>query len=467
MKMQRITERQTSGGRYLAFDPSVGMTEAMTTQAPSDREPSFMQAAHLDLRRDTAQTGEQDDIWLGFTYRIPGAFDAEAMARALTRWVRRHGVMHGWFAEDDSRPTGWARHDLPEEAIQLEVVDLGDLEAEAVAERVSDDFREACNPLGSIGYAFRALVTTQDAILFMGLDHSYSDGTSFFTVYHEMDALYREETGGAPADLPPVGDFIDFAQSERARVASADITHPAIASWAEFWMSGDQELGRFPLPLGTTPGVGVELEASSTDILTGAECDALDEVAAAHGMNVASLIFGAVAHTAREFGGAQSYRFVNPVHTRDAPEWLLAAGWFINVIPIHVPLEDPDEDVFAVSERVRQIFRKARPVADLPAMRVYQLVEEALGIKLSQVGEGHMLSYMDLRIIPGQDRWEENDIALVSRAGKDSNVNSWLFREARGLHAKSLIPMTAEAQENVPAFFEAVGRTLRDAIAHG
>jgi hypothetical protein len=467
MKMQRITERQNAGGRYLAFVPTSAMRDAMATQTPNDREPSFMQAAHLDLREATAETGEQDDIWLGFTYRIPGTFDADAMAHALTRWVQRHGVMHGWFVKDPERPTGWARYDLPNDAIAFEVVDLGELAAEEVAERVSDDFRQGCNPLGSIGYAFRALVAEEDAILFMGLDHSYSDGTSFFTVYHEMDALYREETGGAAADLPPVGDFIDFAQAERARVADADITHPAIASWAEFWMAGDQELGRFPLSLGTTPGVGVEIEPSSTDILTGEECAQLDEVAARHGMNTASLIFGAVAHTAREFGGADSYRFVNPVHTRSGPEWLFAAGWFINVIPIHVPLEDKDEDVFAVAERVRAIFRTARPVAELPAMKVYQLVEEALGIKLSQVGEGQMLSYMDLRIIPGQDRWDEADIALVSRAGKDSNANSWLFREARGLHSKSLIPMTPEAQKNVPAFFEAVGRTLRDVIAHG
>lgn len=467
MKMQRITERQNAGGRYLAFAPSPAMQDAMAAQGPNDREPSFMQAAHLDLREATAETGEQDNIWLGFTYKIPGRFDAEAMGRALTRWVRRHGVMHGWFVKDDARPTGWARYDLPADALSFDVVDLGELAADEVAERVSDDFREACNPLGSIGYAFRALVAEDDAILFMGLDHSYSDGTSFFTVYHEMDALYREETGGDPANLPPVGDFIDFAQQERARVADADISHPAVASWAEFWMAGDQELGRFPLPLGTTPGEGVDLEPSSTDILTGAECDALDAVAAHHGMNTASLIFGAVAHTARTFAGAKSYRFVNPVHTRNAPQWLLAAGWFINVIPIHVPLEDPDEDVFAVAERVRTIFRTARPVADLPAMKVYQLVEEALGIKLSQVGEGHMLSYMDLRIIPGQDRWDAADIALVSRAGKDSNANSWLFREARGLHSKSLIPMTPEAQKNVPGFFEAVGRTLRDVIAHG
>ena len=67
MTMSRITDRTTIDGTYLAFTPTASMESAMTSAVPGDRQPSFMQAAHLDLRTETSETGEQDDIWLGFT----------------------------------------------------------------------------------------------------------------------------------------------------------------------------------------------------------------------------------------------------------------------------------------------------------------------------------------------------------------------------------------------------------------
>ncbi|MDN5718059.1 MAG: hypothetical protein L0G89_12590, partial [Janibacter sp.] len=162
--MSRITDRASIGGTYLAFEPTATMESAIASATPGDRQPSFMQTAHLNLRTETSDSGEQDDIWLGFTYRIPGRFDAEAMARAVTRWVRRHGVMRGWFVPDADRETGWARVDLAEDAIAFAARDGGHIAAEDVNERISDDFRAGCNPLGRIGYSFRAVVGEDETI---------------------------------------------------------------------------------------------------------------------------------------------------------------------------------------------------------------------------------------------------------------------------------------------------------------
>lgn len=62
---------------------------------------------------------------------------------------------------------------------------------------------------------------------------------------------------------------MDFAQAERERTTDIDLTHPALAAWAGFWFAGDEELGRFPLPLGTTADQPVELERYHEPLLTG------------------------------------------------------------------------------------------------------------------------------------------------------------------------------------------------------
>lgn len=462
MNMSRITDRRAVDGTYVAFEPTPSMEEAIAAATPGDRQPSFMQAAHLDLRTETSETGEQDDIWLGFTFSLPGSFDADAMARALTRWVRRHGVMRGWFVADEDRPTGWARVDLAEDDIAFTSRVDGPLAAADVNERVSDDFRAGCNPLGRIGYCFRAVVGEDETIFYLGLDHSYTDGFSFFLVYFELEALYREETGGEAVELPPVGDFMAFAQAERERVADVDINHPSLPGWADFWFAGDQELGRFPVPLGTTVGEPVELEHHHHVLLSGEEATALDAAAERLGTRTTQLVYAAVGLAGRDLSGAQSLRFLNPVHTRDAPEWLLAAGWFINVMPVHVDVAEGD--LVEIAGRVRRSFRAARAASELPAMKIYDVVEQALGVKLSQVGERFMLSYMDLRHLPGATTWGDADAVLVSRGGRDTNGTSWVLREDGGMYVETILPGTDEALTNVAALYTRAGEHLRSLL---
>jgi len=367
--------------------------------------------------------------------------------------------MRGWFVADADRATGWARTDLREEEIAFVPADEGRVHADEVGERISEDFRRGCNPLGRIGYCFRAVAGEDETIFYLGLDHSYTDGLSFFLVFHELDALYREETGGEATDLPPVGDFMDFAQQERARVADADVTPPSLPGWADFWFAGDSELGRFPVPLGTDVDAPVELERHLHHLLTGEEALALDAAAERLGTRTTQLVYAAVGLAGRDLGDARSLRFLNPVHTRDAPEWLLAAGWFINVMPVHVDVAEGD--LVEVAGRVRESFRAARAASQLPAMKVYDIVEQALGVKLSQVGERYMLSYMDLRHLPGATTWGDADAVLVSRGGRDSNATSWVMREDDQMYVLSIVPGTDEAMSAVTRLYDRAAEHLR------
>jgi hypothetical protein len=75
--------------------PSARTRLAMTTAARSDAAPSYLQAAHLDLRRAMERIDKRDASWLSIAFEREGRVDPDLMARTMTTWARRHGVLHG------------------------------------------------------------------------------------------------------------------------------------------------------------------------------------------------------------------------------------------------------------------------------------------------------------------------------------------------------------------------------------
>ncbi|MDN5718502.1 MAG: hypothetical protein L0G89_14840, partial [Janibacter sp.] len=143
-------------------------------------------------------------------------------------------------------------------------------------------------------------------------------------------------------------------------------------------------------------------------------------------------------------------------------EWLLSAGWFINVMPVHIDLEGGD--IVEVAGRVRQAFRTARGASQLPAVKIYDVVEQTLGVTLSQVGERFMLSYMDLRHLPGATTWAGADTVLVSRGGRDTNATSWVMREESGMYVETILPGTDEALTSVDRLYARATEHLRSVL---
>ncbi len=461
MRTMRINHRPRHGGRVWTMAPSAGLRDAVAAATPGGYQPSYMQADHLAGR--LANPGAQDGLWIGLVYQLEHPADVDAFARAYTRWVRRHGVMWGWFEASEQAPTGFVRYDVTPEQLEY-VAEEGPLlsSPDQVAQFVLTDFRTACNPLGKFGYACHVVSGEDATTVFLGTDHSYTDGFSHFTVFYELHQLYREECTGEPAQLIPVGNFMDFAQQERARMAETTVEHPAVSAWGDFYFDGEGELGRFPLDLGVTFPQTAELEKYGLDVMTEVESELLDVVAAEHAVTVPSLMYAAAALAAKELADATTFRFINPLHTRDADEWLMAAGWFITIVPIHIDI-DPADDLWSLAAKMRSTFRTARPVGQVPAILVYHLIEDALGMKLTQAGERHLFSYMDVRAVPGSDLWEDIDGTLVSAGAQDSNVACWMFRAPGRMHIEAICPSTDIARVNIDRFYQHMRVSLRTA----
>jgi amino acid adenylation domain-containing protein len=148
-------------------------------------------------------------MWLG------GPLDARALQRAMDAMVARHSVLRTSIVAFDGVPeqivadTGT----VPIEGIELPA-SLDDAErtrqAESIAAgRARQPFDLAAGPL------IRAALVGAgpDRHLFvLVMHHSISDGASMEILIGELSAVYRAETTGAPASLPPLTmEYGDYA----------------------------------------------------------------------------------------------------------------------------------------------------------------------------------------------------------------------------------------------------------------
>ncbi|HYG63041.1 MAG TPA: AMP-binding protein, partial [Thermoanaerobaculia bacterium] len=138
--------------------------------------------------------------------RVAGELDGEALHRALLRLVERHPALRTTFqALEDGAPV---------QRVGPAAVDF------AVAESEERWVQEAWRPFDlENGPLLRVRLLAGGLILF-AVHHLVADFWSLAVASRELGALYREETGGAPADLPSLeGDYSGFVQRQREMLA--------------------------------------------------------------------------------------------------------------------------------------------------------------------------------------------------------------------------------------------------------
>lgn len=457
MQMKRLTDHPTQGGQLLVLRPG-----HRGEPTPDERPPSFMQQQHLDLRRAMESRELHDASWLCISFSITGPLDREALVAAVRDWALRHEVMRGWFVDAPDRETGYARHAVAGDDLDLALVPHGEAVEPTDTHTAVDRLLTAtCTPFDDLGWALLAVEQPERTVVYVGMDHVYSDGFSALVAFYELTAGYeaRRSTGEA-VEMPPTTSFVDHAATERATFAEVSRRHPAVRSWLGYGLKGKGSLGSFPMPLGLAPGEKAWLVPGHHVLLAGEEAARLERLAKDEGVGLAALVYAAFALAARDLAGARAYRFLNPVITRDTPELMLASGWLVNLIPIHVKVRR-DDDLLGTALRVRQVFADAKVAAQVPVVRVVQLLGSTLGLDLQGDRRPPIVSYLDGRKIPGNETWVERDFYGLTGSGYDDDVNVWVNRTDEDLHVTCSVPDTPEAVANVARFFSHAGGLLR------
>lgn len=462
MQMTRIETHPTIAGQLVVWEPSEATLTAVAATPGNGQAPSYMQETHIGLRKAMEREAKQDASWIGFAYDLDAPIDIDAMGRAVTAWVRRHGVLQGWFHDTGD---GYERHQMRPEDITFVPRVVGQAATEAEArEFVATYVDSRCHPMDRLGYGFAAVIGDDGSVMYGGQDHTYSDGFSILIAYEEVSVLYATELGADPVELPAVGSYLDYAVQEREEAQGVDREHPAVAHWMNFAMKDLTGVPRFPMDLGIDKGDKRPIKPLRVDLLSEAESDALEAIAREGDATFPALVYAACALAARDLAGRSSYRFFNPVSTRTTAERFFSMGWYINVMPIHLDVP-ADASLLDVARTTRAAFREGKVSQQVPAVRVLEVLSEMFGFDANSTDRPRIVSYLDGRKIPGQDQWLERRFFGLTGGGYDDDVNVWLNRMPAHTYVTCSIPDTEVAIANVEKFFHYVRDLLRAELA--
>ncbi|MFI6644891.1 amino acid adenylation domain-containing protein [Streptomyces sp. NPDC050504] len=175
--------------------------------------------------------------------RWSGPIDPRALGAALTRLTERHQVLRTRFALDGEQPVQVVE---PVRDVELALVQVPDAAEES--------FTAACAPFVNAPFdlggrpPLRAVLVSageHEHALGVVVHHIVSDGWSFTVLWRELLALYREEIGEGPADLPELKlQFGDFARAERARLDGG-----AAEEAVRYWSGRLAGVGALRMPL--------------------------------------------------------------------------------------------------------------------------------------------------------------------------------------------------------------------------
>lgn len=188
---------------------SGGFLPAPAPRAGMEREAPLTEA-QIEIRL-SAQLGDEESCSYneGFTVRLRGSLNEEALRKSLQALVDRHEALRSVLTE-----SGDALRILPHIDIPLPVVDLS-VHRDRIEQLKQDDAATAFDLLrGPLVRTKLARLSAEEHILFVTAHHMICDGWSTNVILDELSKLYSANCSGAPCDLPAPMQFSDYAHEQ-------------------------------------------------------------------------------------------------------------------------------------------------------------------------------------------------------------------------------------------------------------
>ncbi|WP_278262131.1 condensation domain-containing protein [Nocardia sp. AG03] len=388
--------------------------------------------------------------WIGTVFEMDAPFEAAAWRETLRRWHARHeGLRTTVDAAARTRSTAAADELV---IVEQPIEDLTD--GTEINEFLRGALELRLSPL-VWPHCLAATVDhrdTGDFTVLVAADHSVLDAYSQAILILELRALYTEAVAGLPARASATfGSSADYAVLERAAAAAIDPNSPAVATWRDFLADGS--MPRFAPRAQRPVEAGLPQPSVSRRILDLVDLERVEAAldAVRHRMSVA--VFAALALANRQRFGDGGLRTVMPIATRPDLRWLESMGWFVNVVPVEIALDDTDGIADAL-DRSRAALRRARTAGDASWNRVLELLEVA---ETPRFG----VSFLDIRVLPGYELVADlRGRTLRAESYSPDEVFLWVVRAADGLYVSTRYPagFAADAMEE---FLTEFGHALR------
>lgn len=298
----------------------VGMPPLRRQDRQSDLPVSVLQENQL-LRdaRAREQGRPNDPRIITMVWHADGPLDAATVQEALNEMVRRHEAFRVRFTVDGA---GVRQHLMPPRPVSLDVIDADT--DDAVADLVAQERGTAFDLGGDILLRGTLLGCRAGRhTLVLSTDHMVFDGWSADVLLDDFVTVYRALREGAP--LPP-GPAVQQADCIAWQIDR--LTGPIGERLLDYWRR--QLAGTGPFPPLDLPGAEAEPRSVDRRVveLAAAEYTALIRHAVGQGLNLFTVLLGAVQFGV---GAALSLDDVvvhSPIANRDLVEMEDVIGWF-------------------------------------------------------------------------------------------------------------------------------------------
>ncbi|MDU0294179.1 condensation domain-containing protein [Saccharothrix longispora] len=461
MKTTELSDYPIPAGRLREWRPHVPDLPTASALAHDPTPPSYNQERHLRVVTALRRGDTGFPTWIGIAFDLAGALDVEAFRRALRTWIGRHETLRSGF-----HAAGGDFHRFTLDRDTVSVVDtvLGDFTpADDVAAYLVDRLTHATDATRWPSYVVETVERAASTTVIAALDHSNADGYSIFAVIRELHDLYDAAVHGR-ADVPAgTGSYVDFSRAERIAAHRVDRHHPAAVRWAAFLDACGGGLPTFPLDLGVEDGVCVPQGLTTEHLLDAPESAAFEAACRAGRSSVLAGVLTATAISCHALRRQPVHRFITPLHTRVAPEWSRSMGWYVGAGPVEIAL-DGATDFRDLLPRAQKAARTANRVAQTPLVKVLEVLDVRLRHSHDMFS---FVSFLDLRDVPGSERWAEWNARTLVGKSHNSKASFWVNRTREDLHVTARYPDTATARENVGHFLGRLKAVVRSVAETG
>lgn len=314
-------------------------------------------------------------------FLIEGALDRGALARSLAAILERHESLRARFVAEPGQPPMQMASEP--EALELPAIPTapGDV-ARHVAENANHRFNLATGPV----FITRLLRLAADRhLLLLNVHHIVADGWSIEGIlFAELQRCYQAFCEGTQPDLPPLPiQYSDFASWQRKQDISGHLAY-----WRDSLHDYEGAL-ELPTDYLRRPTSG-ERSASFIRRYDDAFSAELDRFSQRHNATLFISLLAGLSLVAGRYTGKRDVCIGTTTSGRPLPELEGLIGFFINILPLRIPI-DPRWTVHDYMAEVRRLAVAGFEHQAVPFERILQ----TLGI--GQGGRGDALVPLIIR----------------------------------------------------------------------
>ncbi|MEV0355749.1 condensation domain-containing protein [Nocardia sp. NPDC050697] len=432
---------------------------AVNAAPPHPVPPSHQQQEYLRIAARNAHSGLRGSRLCMIAFTLPGAPDHSVWETTFTRFLRRHDTFRSWFVPG---PDGsFTRRAIdPEDialapAIQRSFRDSGAIRAH-VEDAVPSVLEWDCFGFG--------LIEHEDSYtVYAVVDHLHTDGVGQALSCVDLIALFGDVASGGAAPPGPVDGHIAYCAREQAHNAALTPASPPIRRWLELLRRNGGRVPGYPADLGVGAGAQVQGHQRTEVLIDEAGALRFEEVCRAAGGRFTGGLFAAAALAEAAAGGGDWHFGLTPVNTRGTAGEAGSIGWYSNLVPVVFPIAD-DATFTSLVPLAQAAYDGGKELVDTSVHRAIELAGPEHGIRTPRGWTARMLSYVDVRRIPGVEMFDLIGGGLWGSRGTANELYTWLNRFPDVSKLSVVFPDTPQAHAAVERYL-ATMREIFTAVA--